>query len=136
MSKWGKLRKKIKKNAGKIAGAVISYYYGGAGSLFSIDTYLKTGRNYAAGKEPTKKAYNYYTGHYARQQERIEKNQQRAEQREIERQERQALQQRKEQINELRERNGVGGTRYRTTKQERMVKNSIYSSGHNVETLG
>ena len=136
MSKWGKVRKKVKKNIGKIAGAVLSYYYGGAGSLFNVGTYLNTGRNYAAGKAIGKKTYDYYTGHYERQQVRIEKNQQRAEQREIERQERQALQQRKEQINEMRERNGVGGTRYRTNKQERMVQKSIYSSGHNVETLG
>lgn len=136
MSKWGKVRKKVKKNIGKIAGAALSYYYGGAGSLFNIGTYLNTGRNYATGKAIGKKTYDYYTGHYARQQERAEKNQQKAEQREIERQERQALQQRKEQINELRERNGVGGTRYRTNKQERMVQKSIYSSGHNAETLG
>ena len=118
MSKWNKWKKRL--------GKAIVF---GPGYAFFLPAYYTS-------KNVDKKVYDYYTGHYERQQERAEKNQQKAEQQAIERQERQALQQRKEQINELRERNGVGGTRYRTDKQDRRVAKSIYSSGHNVETLG
>lgn len=118
MSKWKKWGKRLAKVA-----------VFGHGYAFFLPAYYTS-------KNVDKKVYDYYTGHYQRQQERAEKNQQEVERMETEKLERQALQQRKEQINELRERIGAGGTRYRTDKQDRRVAKSIYSSGHNAETLG
>lgn len=118
MSKWKKWTKRLGKAA-----------LFGPGYAFFLPAYYTS-------KNVDKKVYDYYTGHYERQQERAEKNQQEVERIEILKRERQALQQRKEQINEMRERIGAGGTRYRTDRQDRRVAKSIYSSGHNVETLG
>ena len=81
-------------------------------------------------------AYNQATGHYARQQKRLAREQQRRQER-LEAQQRQyAYNQRKAQIDELRERVGAGGTRYRTNMQDRKMTSSLFGGNGNVETLG
>ena len=123
----GGLSKPFKK-VGKAVGNVVK----GVGDVYKTvyyDAYAKNLYRYVY-----KSPYNLMTGHYHRQQERIEKDQQREAER-VERQQREyAYNQRKEQIDALRERVGAGGSRYRTDRQK--MANSLWGSGNNVETLG
>ena len=97
--------------------------------------YVKNAYNFLRGTQDAQNMYNLATGHYQRQQARIEKEMQR-QQEKVERQQREyAFQQRKAQIDEMRERIGVGGSRYRTDKQQRTTS-ALWGSGKSGETLG
>ena len=105
----------------------VSYYFGNV--FTGAYAYLR-------GTQDAQTMYNLATGHYQRQQARIERDMQRQQERYEKQQREYAFKQRKEQIDELRERIGAGGTRYRTDKQDRKTASSIWGSGNNVETLG
>ena len=91
---------------------------------------------YLRGTQDAQNMYNVATGHYQRQQKRLEKEAQ-AQQERMEKQQRDyAFKQRKEQVDALRERIGVGGSRYRTNKQDRVATSSLWGSGKSGETLG
>ena len=114
----------------KFVQAGIGYYFGGyGGALFGGVYGGKT-------KKTAQQMYNLTTGHYQRQMNRLAKEEQERQARALEQQKEYAYNQRKAQIDELRERVGAGGTRYRTDRQERKVASSIWGSGNNVETLG
>lgn len=97
---------------------------------------IQAGYAYLRGGKDAKSYYQMTTGHYARQQERLAKEEQQRQARALAQQQEYAYKQRKEQIDALRERVGAGGSRYRTDKQDRKVASSIWGSGNNVETLG
>lgn len=115
----------------------------GLGGLY--ETITNTALNVAdvAYRKLTKPAANVYKGfydtatlHYQRQQNRLQREQQREAERVQKQQREYAYQQRKAQIDELRERVGAGGTRYRTDRQERKMASSLFGGNGNVETLG
>lgn len=103
------------------------YYFGGI-----------YGAGYGAlrGKKDFQGMYNLATGHYARQQQRLAKEEQARQAKALEQQKEYAYNQRKAQIDELRERVGAGGTRYRTNMQDRKMASSLFGGNGNVETLG
>lgn len=91
---------------------------------------------YLRGTQDAQNMYNVATGHYQRQQARIERDMQRQQERYEKQQRDYAFRQRKAQIDEMRERIGVGGSRYRTDKQDRVAASSLWGSGKSGETLG
>lgn len=97
---------------------------------------IQAGYAYVRGGKDAQNYYNMATGHYARQQSRIAKEEQQRQARVLKQQQEYAYKQRKEQIDALRERVGAGGSRYRTDRQEKKLASSIWGSGNNVETLG
>ena len=97
---------------------------------------IQSGYAYVRGTKDAQNYYNLTTGHYARQQQRIAKEEQQRQARVLAQQQEYAYNQRKAQIDELRERVGAGGSRYRTDRQEKKVASSLWGSGNSVETLG
>ena len=90
---------------------------------------------YLRGTQDAQNMYNVATGHYQRQQARIERDMQRQQERMEKQQRDYAFKQRKEQVDALRERIGVCGSRYRTDRQDRTTS-SLWGSGKSGETLG
>ena len=126
----GKAVKKVTHN--KVLRGTVGYFTG----YGEFEQMFNAGYSFLRGTKDAQQYYNLTTGHYARQQNRLAKEEQRRQER-IQAQEREyAYNQRKKQIDELRERVGAGGSRYRTDRQEKKVASSIWGSGNNVETLG
>lgn len=132
MSVVKKIVKKATKTVSKITDnklvqiGIGAYFGGYGGALYGA----------IRGKKDAKGVYNLYTGHYARQQSRLAKDEQRQQQKIIAQQKEYEYNQRKEQIDALRERVGAGGSRYRTNRQDRKTASSFLGSSNNVETLG
>ena len=97
---------------------------------------IQGGYAYLRGAKDAKQYYQLTTGHFARQQQRLARDEQRRQERLLAQQREYAYNQRKEQIDELRDRIGAGGTRFRTNKQDKRALNSLWASGSNAETLG
>ena len=114
----------------KLVQAGIGYYFGGYGGALFGGLYGKQ------TKKTAQQMYNLTTGHYQRQMDRLEKEEQERQAKALEQQKQYAYNQRKAQIDELRERVGAGGTRYRTNMQDRKMATSLFGGKGNVETLG
>lgn len=97
---------------------------------------IQAGYSYLRGAKDAKQYYDLTTGHYQRQIKREEQAEQQRQERMLKQQQEYAYNQRKKQIDELRERVGAGGTRYRTNMQDRKMATSLFGGNGNVETLG
>lgn len=129
--------KKVTHSVGKAVHDVTSNKYLRAGATYMLGYGEgEIAYSFLRGTKDAKKYYNLTTGHYARQQQRLAQEEQRRQERLEAQQKQYAYNQRKAQIDELRERVGAGGTRYRTNMQDRKMATSLFGGNGNVETLG
>ena len=129
--------KKVTHSVGKAVHGVAHDKWMRAGVAYISGVgYLGTAYSFLRGAKDAKAYYDLTTGHYQRQMNRVAKEEQRRQERMLAQQQEYAYNQRKAQIDELRERVGAGGTRYRTDRQDKKTAGSLWGSGNNVETLG